>query len=128
MFKLDIMFICYTNGNLKFLSGKEVNQNISEDQKIVEWDGVGNFSDFTRSWEEYELNLTEDNLLHKSAKMYITVSSSEFSDDYYASTSDVVEIDLNSTAGEVRQKFNSRFPESIKPMVILKLYYVTRQT
>ena len=123
MLIFDSLIICYTDSCLDFLTKREVNQNISEDAKIIELDGVGNLDDYLRSL----LDLTEYNLFFECAKLYIAVSNPELSDDFYEDTSDIEEINLNSTAKEAYQKFRSRFPGSAKPMSILKLYYVTRQ-
>ena len=125
MINSDSLIIGYVDNSVEYVSERKVNINIPEDNKAIEWDGEGNFDDYMRSVQEHQLrNL---NLTFESAKVYIAVSNPEFPDDYYAGTSNIEEIDLSSTAKEVYQKFHSRFPESVKPMIILKLYYVTRQ-
>ena len=123
MLIFDSLIICYTDNCLDFMTKREVNQNFSEDAKIIELDGVGNLDDYLRSL----LDFTEDNSFFECAKLYIAVSNPELSDDFYEDTSDIEEINLNSTVKEAYQKFRSRFPGSAKPMLILKLYYVTRQ-
>ena len=39
----------------------------------------------------------------------------------------VMEIDMNSTAGEILRLTKERIPWTVKPLVILKLFYVERQ-
>ena len=125
MINSDSLIIGYTDNSVEYVSERKVNINIPEDNKAIEWDGEGNFDDYMRSVQEHQLrNL---NLTFESAKVYIAVSNSELSDHYYAGNIDIEEFDPNSTAKEVYQQFHSRFPESVKPMIILKLYYVTRQ-
>ena len=123
MINSDSLIIGYTDNSVEYVSERKVNINIPEDNKAIEWDGEGNFDDYMRSVHEHQLR----NLSFECAKVFIAVSSPELSDRYYADTSNIEEIDPSSTAKEVYQKFHSRFPESVKPMIILKLYYVTRQ-
>ena len=123
MLNFDSLTIGYIDNNLKYVSDRKVNTNIPEDNKVIEWNGEGNYDDYIRSLRERQLR----NLLFECAKVYIAVSNPELLDHYYAGNSDIEEFDPNSTAKEVYQQFHSRFPESVKPMIILKLYYVTRQ-
>ena len=94
MLIFDSLIICSTDNCLDFLNKREVNRNVSEDHKIIEWDGVGSLDDYLRSL----LDLTEYNLFFECAKLYIAVSNPELSDDFYEDTSDIEEINLNSTA------------------------------
>ena len=49
-------------------------------------------------------------------------------DDYnYGSADDLHEIDLYSTAGEIFQNSKKMFPLAEKPLVIVKLFYVSTQ-
>ena len=44
----------------------------------------------------------------------------------YARANNLQEMDVNSTAGEILQKSNDLFQSAQKPLVVLKLYYVSR--
>ena len=65
-------------------------------------------------------------MICRSSSLFIAVSNPDWKPNcYYSCTTNVVQTELNSTAGEVCQKFKARFPGSVKPMVILKLHHTT---
>lgn len=125
----DILIISYANNAPKVLSPRGVNEDLSEDCKVMTASGESaRLDDKVRRMHEANLNVAENNLMYKCTKLYVTASGPGISDNFFAVASDVVEIDLNATAGEAHRTFNSQFPGEDKPMVIVKLFYVTRQT
>ena len=125
--KFDFVCIFYANGVDQKVSIRGINHNLPEDRTVMTLFGERTrLDDYIRNYYVAKIN-SFDNLIHESAKLYIADSYPVKPDSYYSSTNYVVEIDLTSTAREVYQKFHSRFPGSAKPIVILKLYYVTRQ-
>ena len=127
MVQFDILFIFYANNKGKLISARGVDRQLPEDRTITTVDGVQTrLDDHVRRVHEAKFN-PYNNLMYECAKLYIAVSNPQYESCHYCCTKDVVEVDLNSTAGEVRQKFESCFPGADKPMVILKLFYVTRR-
>ena len=128
MIKFDILVISYADNAPKYLTPRGVNLELSEDHKIIIIDEIGTrLEDQVRSLHEPKLNMAENNLMYKCTKLYITVSLPGLSDHHYAVVNDAVEINLDSTAKAVHQMFKFCFPRFNKPMVILKLFYVTKQ-
>ena len=128
MVKFYILVISYVDNTLRYLTLRGVNVELSEDHKIIIIDGIGTrLEDQVRSLHEPKLNMAENNLMYKCTKLYITVSLPGLSDHHYAVVNDAVEINLDSTAKAVHQMLKFCFPRSVNPMVILKLFYVTKQ-
>ena len=48
-------------------------------------------------------------------------------DHYYGCADDLHEIDLDLTVGEVIQMSKELFPSAEKPLVIVKMFYVSKQ-
>ena len=117
MVEFDFLSILYADGVDQMVWIRNVNQNLPEDRKVI------TVYKNSRVVEIFSFK----NLTYDCAKLFIAVSDPAKPDCYYSSTNCVVEINLNSTAGAVLETFNSHFPGSAKPMVILKMYYVTRQ-
>ena len=128
MVEYDILVIFYVNNAVQIISPRGVNKRRSIDNKIIQFDKFGTrLDDQFRSLNEHRLSLVENNLMYQGAKLYVTAHNPAYSDQSYENTGDVVEVHLESTAGEVRKTFNRSFVWSVKPMVILKLHYATRQ-
>ena len=122
MVVFDILFVVYENGEDKLISDRGVDRELPEDRTIMSVTGEGTrLVDVIRNLHKDEINPL-NNLMYECAKLYI--ADPGHPDDYYCTAADIEEIDLNSTAGEMRQKFSDRFPGSDKPMVVLKLFYV----
>ena len=117
MVEFDFLSVIYADGVDQMVWIRNVNQNLPEDRKVIT---------VYKNRRVVEI-FSFKNLNYDCAKLFITVSDPAKPDCYYSCTDNVLEIGLNSTAKEVRQTFNSHFPGSAKPMVILKMYYVTRQ-
>ena len=117
MVEFDFLCVLYVDGIDQKVSISRVNYNLPEYSTVMTLFKISQVD------EIYSLK----NLIYLSARLFISVSDPAKPNSYYSSTNYVVEINLNSTAGVVLETFNSRFPGSGKPIVILKLYYVTRQ-
>ena len=122
MVVFDILFVVYENGDDIFYSSRGVDRELPEDRTIMSVSGEGRrLVDVIRNTHKDDIDPLK-RLMFQCAKLYI--ADPEHPDRYYINTAEVEEIDLNSTAGEVMQKFSERFPGSKKPMVVLKLFYV----
>ena len=117
MVEFDFLCVLYVDGIDQKVSISRVNHNLPEYSTVMTLFKISQVA------EIYSLN----NLIYLSARLFISVSDPAKPNSYYSSTNYVVEINQNSTAGAVLETFNSRFLGLGKPIVILKLYYVTRQ-
>ena len=119
--EFDFLCVLYVDGVDQKIPISRVNHSVPEDCIVMDLFKISQVT------EIYSL----DNLISciDYASMFIAVSDPDWKPNcYYSCTTNVVQTELNSTAGEVRNKFKARFPGSVKPMVILKLYYTRKKT
>ena len=62
---------------------------------------------------------------YEGTRLYLADPKHE--DYYYESADDLQKIDMDLTAGEVIQKAKELFPFTEKPLVIVKMFYVSKQ-
>ena len=121
MLYFDRLVIGYIDNIQEYMSDREVDTIFHEDDKVIDWE------DYDPILDDYIIDLEGRNLSFECAKVYIAVSKSELPDNCYEDTSDTEKIRSDITARAAYREFHRRFPGSVKPMVILKLFHVTKQ-
>ena len=132
MVRLDCLVLFYVNDKWHSMPGRSSDLEFRADEVFANSEPIAHHH-FRKFYEE--------NLRYEGSKL--CVASSEAPDRaienaggpkndreldmHYARANNLQEMDVNSTAGEILQISNDLFPSAQKPLVVLKLYYVSRQ-
>ena len=125
MIAYDFLFVVYINGAWIYISGREEYFDLADDQ-VLQLEGgerIGEY--FRRRVFEEHAERWPNGLRYEGSRLY--VANPERSDQYYAdnrNSPELIHMNVNPTAGEVRRVSNRHFGAARKPLIMLQMSYV----
>ena len=95
------------------------------DVQVLQMEGGERIGEYIRRGFEEQLEQWPNGLRYRSTRMYL--ANPDRSDQYYAdnrNSPDLIHMNVNPTAGEVRRVSNRHFGAARKPLIMLQMSYV----
>ena len=124
MIAYDLLYVFYINDVRIYMSDRLECFDLA-DVQVLQMEGGERIEEYIRRGFEEHAEQWSNGLRYTGTRMYL--ANPDRSDQYYASnrnSPDLIHMNVNATAAEVRRVSNRHFSAARKPLIMLQMSYV----